>query len=123
MENLSPDVQYQAPMKHSRLGIASFIVSLVTLLLFFLIILIAGVYATNNPGAIEQEMSPFLIFIGFITIFALLLCLVGIGLGIAGALQKDRKVVFAVLGLIFNAVIFFGAIGLAILGNLGFRNS
>ena len=39
-----------------------------------------------------------------------------IGLGIAGLVQRERKRMFSVLGLVFNAVAVLGVLGIMILG-------
>lgn len=55
--------------------------------------------------------------VGLLLIAFILLCLVALGFGIAGLIQKDRKKIFAILGTIFSAVTFVGTISLMIIGS------
>ena len=91
--------QYQLPLKHSRMGIASFIISLAQGFVTLVLIVIAGIMASMGPS-VENE-AAFMI-LGLFFIIGILGHIVGIVLGIAGAAQKSRKKVFAVLGLVFN---------------------
>jgi hypothetical protein len=90
--------------KHSRLGVASFVISLVVGGLDLLLLVLAFVL-----GAIAPELMEMGSVIMHIIISAALLGLVanvaGLGLGIAGLLARNRKKTFSVLGLILNAVI------------------
>jgi ABC-type antimicrobial peptide transport system permease subunit len=76
--------------KHSGMGIASFIISLVML---FIQILIYNFFTTHGHSD---------------SLGALILCfianLVGVGLGIAGLAQKGRKRIFSVLGTTLNGI-------------------
>jgi hypothetical protein len=70
--------------KHSKLGIISFvlaIVSLVLVCLFFVFVFICLIGLSN---------------------------LTGVGLGIAALTQKTQSKVFGILGLVFNALILLG---------------
>lgn len=102
--------------KHSGLGIASFITSIVSGLLIFLLIVVAGVMEAT-PGGIDEE-SAGAVMVGLFLFASLGATLVALGLGIAGLLQKERKKLFAILGTVFSAVslvvtIFIMIIGLA----------
>jgi len=103
--------------KHSGLGIASFITSIVSGLLIFLLIVVAGVMEASTPGGIDEE-SAGAVMVGLFLFAFLGAALVALGLGIAGLLQKERKKLFAILGTVFSAVslvvtIFIMIIGLA----------
>jgi len=101
-------------MKHSRLGIASFIMSIVIGVLVLVTIVTAGVMQVSTPGGMDEN-APTTILIGLAIL--LLLGLVAIGLGIAGVFQKDCKKVFAILGLVFSTGIIIGTVALMIIGN------
>ena len=101
--------------KHSRLGIASFITSIVSGILIFIVIVIAGVIEESTPGGMDEE-SAGAAMVGFAAIALLSAELVALGLGIAGLLQKERKKIFAILGVVFSAVTFVLVILLMILG-------
>jgi len=81
----SPEVTYpKKDMKHSGVGIASFVISLVSGMLFFM-------WISINDSAI----------LGFVALV----------LGIADLVKKEaKKKVFAVLGIIFSSVILLGFI-------------
>lgn len=93
--------QYQSPRKHSRLGIASFIIALGQGLFTLLLIILAGILASRGR---QQENEPLFIFLGLFFIASIFDHLVGIALGIAGSVQRSRKKVFAILGLVLNTL-------------------
>jgi hypothetical protein len=101
--------------KHSGLGIASFVVSLLIGASEFLLIMIAGVLEAATPGGMDNE-SLIVLFIGLFVIVGLFANLAGVGLGIAGLVQRDRKKVFSALGVVFNGTVIFGLTMLLILG-------
>ena len=68
----------------------------------FLVIVIAGVIEASTPGGMDEESAD-AAMVGF-AIFALMSAeLVALGLGIAGLLQKERKKIFAIFGVVFSA--------------------
>ena len=100
---------------HSRLGIASFIISIAAGILIFMLVVIAGVMEASAPGGMDED-SPAAVMIGLF-IFALLgASLVALCLGIAGVLQADRNRVFAILGTLFSVGSFLFTIFIMILG-------
>jgi len=108
--------QSQTPLRHSGIGIASFIISLVIFVFFILLFAGAGFIGVAASGQIS-ETSPVIMMIGLLAIIGLVVCLIGIGLGIGGFFQKNRKRIFSILGLSFNALVFFGVVILIIIGN------
>ena len=89
--------------KHSGLGIASFITSIISGILIFLTIVIAGIMEASTPGGIDAE-SAVAVTVG-LSLFAFLgAALVALGLGIGGLLQKGRRKIFAILGTVFSVV-------------------
>ena len=111
------DQQRQPRLKHSGLGIASFIVSLAMGVYFILVVFVAAVIATVTPGDMP-DTSPAAVIIGLFAVLGLIGCVAGIGLGIAGMCQKNRKKVFSILGLIINGLIVLGVLAAAIVGSL-----
>ena len=95
-------VAMQLEQKHSGLGIASFILGLGGGLLTFLVFFVAGIIGAANGGEIDEE-SVEAVMIGLFLMLFVFLDLLAIGLGIAGLMQKDRKKVFAVLGVACGA--------------------
>src|SRR6218665_3861150 len=102
--------------KHSGLGIASFIISIVTGILIFLLFIVAGVVESSTPGGINEESTEAIV-LGLFIILMLFINLVAIGLGIGGLCQSERKKIFAILGTIFSSLTTLLAILLIIVGN------
>jgi hypothetical protein len=102
-------------LKHSGLGIASFMLAIGAGVMMVILILVAVVIEASQPGAFDAQLpSAMVVGLGFC--FAILLAVMGIGLGIAGVCQKHRKTVFAILGLVFNGLIIVGVGCLALIG-------
>ncbi len=96
---------------HSRFGIASFILALLTWLGFVAVgivaILMGDSYSDDSFGAM------------FLGLGILVVCLIGILavlLGIASLLQSDRKKTFGVLGLILSVVAVVLLVAMSFLG-------
>jgi len=101
--------------KHSGLGIASFITSVVSGILIFVMIVVAGVMETTTPGGIDEN-SAGAVMVGLFLFAFLGGSLVALGLGIGALMQKDRKKVFAILGTVFSTVSLLGTIFILMLG-------
>lgn len=102
--------------KHSKLGIASFVTSVVMAIVVFILIVLAGIMEASTPGGVDEE-SVQAIVLGLFIIASIFIAFIAFILGIAGLMQKDCKKTFAVLGMIFSASIMLGTIGLIIIGN------
>jgi len=89
--------------KHSPLGIASFVLSIISLGLVCLFFIFAYVLVTNTSMASSSGVVSwvFICGIGLST-------LVGVGLGIAAVVKPAQSKVFGILGIIFNALIMLG---------------
>jgi hypothetical protein len=101
--------------KHSGLGIASFMIAMAVValhLLVFVIIFMLGVVAPDLMGSNSAMVGV----LGMCMIAGFFGSLIGLGLGISGVSQKNRKKVFATLGLVFNAVIILSLIALIAIG-------
>jgi len=101
--------------RHSKLGIASFTLSIVSGLVLCLIIVIAGFMNAPTPGGIDEE-SPEILITGLCVLAVLALAVVAFGLGIGGLFQSDRKRTLAVLGSVFSAAPILGTISLILIG-------
>ena len=100
--------------KHSRLGIASFGISIVVGCLMFALFIIASLL---NAGRIQQGHEyPGQVIVGLIGIALLAGDVIAVGLGIAALCQSGRRRLFGILGLTFSSATIVGAIGLIILG-------
>ena len=113
---MRPTEEMRPPeQKHSGLGVASFVISVITAVLAFLLIVGAGVLEVTTPGGVDEE-SAVAIVVGLLIIGCMVIDLVALGLGIAGLVQRDRKKVFAVLGTVFSAATILGIIFVIMLG-------
>ena len=101
--------------KHSGLGIASFIISIVAGIVMFVLIVMAMVLSAQTGEELDEE-SPQTILLGCSVLTAGLLYLIGIGLAIGGLCQRNRYKVFAVLGLAINIISVLGIAGLMVIG-------
>lgn len=117
--------------KHSRLGVASFVIAVLTTVLFVvLLVVIFSVAGQLLGGADPQSVTPqdlqrnleespgttgVLGVAGFGLVASPLLYLLGAALGIAGLIQKQRKRLFAVLGTVANGLILLGLLALVLL--------
>lgn len=100
---------------HSGLGIASFIIALVTGTLLVIAMVFAGIMAAAAGGDVDDE-APAMIAVGCFIILGVLAHLLGLGLGIAGLVQRDRRRVFAALGMVLNGVAVLGVLALMAIG-------
>ena len=87
--------------KHSGLGIASFILSCISVFCLFFTILEAGIIEASNQGE-SNDNTSLLMLVGFSVLAFLFVALIASGLGIAGLIQKDRNKIYAVFGTIFS---------------------
>lgn len=111
--NLRQTMNTPTELKHSGLGIASFIMSLICGLGLFVIVFIASMMSLN--GEMDETSSAAMI-IGLAMFVFLGLEFIALILGIVGWTQKDRKSVFGILGTVFSAVVIVGMIGLIAIG-------
>ncbi|MPM87769.1 hypothetical protein SDC9_134869 [bioreactor metagenome] len=92
--------------KHSGIGIASFVIALVSIVIF-----IAGGIITYNSaiaGVSSEEViqaSPIVVIIGILFIGCMISSVVGLVLGVIGVFARKKKRVFAVWGIILNLII------------------
>lgn len=106
--------EYAEPQKHSGLGIASFIMSIIAGIVTFGLIVAATVVEMSSPNGMDEE-SMEAVLLGLSLIAMLFLLLISLGLGICALFQSGKKV-FAILGVVFSACILFGTLGLMIIG-------
>src|SRR5262249_35927115 len=93
--------------KHSGLRIAPFFVRVGAGLVVLVLCTIAGVVEASTPAGMDEN-SPVAIALGAGLIAALVANLFGVGLGIGALFQRDRRKVFAVLGVVFGCLALFG---------------
>jgi hypothetical protein len=113
---LHPPGSAAPALKHSWLGIASFVISILGGLAMLLLVGVAGYLQMSTPGGMDEK-STTAIVVGLLLFAVMGAHLVGAGLAIAGLTQKDRRKVFAVLGLVFNVLVILCTLGLMVIGN------
>ncbi len=102
------------PEKHSGLGIASFVISILMAILSIGIVALVTALTFTNPNISDE--SPQMVLLGLGIMGSLAMMMVAIGLGIAGLCTRNRKKIYAILGLTFATVNALGIIGLMIIG-------
>jgi hypothetical protein len=100
-----------AASRHGGLGIASFIIGVVLIFIDFGIFTIAAVLKATG-----QQTQASNIVLGACILLLGCFCLLGIGLGIAGAADRTSKKAFPVLGIILCAGVFLITAGLVTIG-------
>jgi hypothetical protein len=98
--------------KHSGIGIASFVLSLVVGISMLLLFAVAGIMNIRNPGGSQESK----VIIGLVGILLMFLDIVAAALGIATLCQKEKKKLFGVLGLSFSLLVIMLSGGLIVLG-------
>lgn len=129
---VSYEQPYSVALGHSKLGIASLILSLGTVLLYCLvtiimIIMIGDIASTiqdQDPNVIAEQlqsgelnevMIPLMVFAAC-AFGSPVMSIIGLGLGIAGFFQKDKQKVFPVLGSIVSSLLLCGSGTFVLLG-------
>jgi hypothetical protein len=100
-------------LKHSGLGIASFIIAILSGIFDFVFFVIVGLIGANDPSI--DETSPVAMVVGLILFAAVGFTFIGLGLGIVGVVLPNRNKLFPWLGLVFNALVLLGVVGLVCL--------
>jgi len=114
--------------KHSKIGIASFILAVVSVLGLIGSGIGASVTAAgfaNDPaflsgietGQLPAGMGGFLAMIGLMFLFVVT-ALVGAVLGLVGLFQKERAKLFSILGLVFNSLVVLFVMAIMVIGML-----
>jgi hypothetical protein len=111
---------YTAPVppRHSGLGIISIVLAALSAVAVVVTLVIAGVMSAKDPTMFDNDQAPATMALGAAVILGACLSLVGVGLGIGGLVDKNRKKVFPTIGVVFNALIILAVVGLMILGAL-----
>ncbi len=108
-------VNYDLRLRHSGVGIASFVISLVAGLLLVIMIGVCSYLVASRHGEVNEE-SPEAVAVGLTMLGSLFAELVALVLGIIGLAQRDRKKIFAILGTVFSGLALLGLGGLLLLG-------
>ena len=109
--------------KQSKIGIASFVIGIVSMLIFCLAIVLAFGYGITiggtNPSIQSLQSSPTILALGLLLFLSPILGLVGVVLGFVAVFQKNHKRLLAVLGLVFNLLIILAFCVLLVFGLVG----
>ena len=101
---------------HTRLGIASFIISLAAGAALVILLGVASVLE-SRPGGMDEE-SAGAIVLGLILALTALAQVLALGLGIAALVQPGRSKLFGVLGTVFASTGLVGTVLILLLGAL-----
>ena len=90
------------------MGVASFVLSFFPGLLFAGYLMLLAYYVQQAPGPLLYENGAPLAALGFfLTATILVIELVALGLGVAGLMQRERKKLFALLGIGCSLLVFY----------------
>ena len=103
--------------RHSHRGIASFVIAVMSLLGLVGFFALTIFLAATAEGELPED-APVFVLLGAGMIVGFIMSLAGIGLGIAGLMERDRWRGFALAGLIANIVIPFTLLILLVLGDI-----
>ncbi|OBZ11971.1 hypothetical protein A8L34_16795 [Bacillus sp. FJAT-27264] len=95
-------------LKHSGPGIASFVISMVTVLGYVIAFVIVGARASSvfdQSGNLLASASEIIITIGISVLILSALNVIGVVVGIVGLALRNRRKVFGIIGTITNGVI------------------
>ncbi len=92
-----------APQKHSTLGIISFVLAILAML----VICIDMVIIFSLSGGLQVNPAYNTIDVAF-SCFSGILALAALGLGIGAVTQKNTKKIFGILGLVLSALFLVG---------------
>jgi hypothetical protein len=116
--NIPADTQ-----KHSKIGIASFVVGIVALLIFCLAIVLAFGYgvtlASQNRSFQVTTGNTTVLTLGLMIFISPALSLVGAVLGFVAVFQKNSKKLFGILGLVLNMLTILAFCVLLVIGLAG----
>jgi hypothetical protein len=100
--------------KHSGIGIASFVIGILVVIMLCITFAVAG--GSSGISSTGSSYSNLMTGIGLLACGTIALALVGVGLGIGGIVQKNVKKVFGIIGLVLNALVLLGLCGIVALG-------
>lgn len=95
-------------LKHSGPGIASFIISLVTIVGYiglFLFIVVKASSMLTEDGSLTTDSSEAIVMLGLSVLILAALNVIGVVVGIIGLSLRKRRKVFGIIGTIINGLI------------------
>lgn len=97
----------------SRTGITSLVIGIVSFLLAFVSIVLAGYFETITEGGMDDSAAT---LVGSMIILSLLLSAISFILGIVSLFHKGARKVFGIIAISLNVVLIFAIITLMIIG-------
>ncbi len=108
------------PVKHSGLGIASFVLAILGIILLIISFILTANAAANISASMTEEefvaSAPGIIIASFLVLLTIGFNLIGFILGIIGLFQKQRKKLFSILGVVLNSIGFVVFVIMLIIG-------
>lgn len=110
--------------KQSKIGIASFVISLVSVIFFCMGFVLSFVYGASqamvNPANPSVDAnSPWILVAGALMCFGMVIALAGLVLGIVAVTRKEEKRGLGIAGLVIGAVVMVVYCILTMLGMIG----
>jgi hypothetical protein len=102
-------------LRSSGAGLTSFIIGLFSGLSLLVLIVAAGVLTAKSGGRMNPQ-SPQAIGLGLLMIVGMIAAVIGVILAIVNLVQKDRKKLFGIFGLILNGGILLLVLVLMMIG-------
>lgn len=107
-------------LKHSGLGITTFVLGLIAPIGLIICFIIVGVAEANTYGGIDSS-STFAIVTGLFMLLFMIMGLATIGIGIGAFVQKGYRKLLPIIGFTFSTVVLLMAVILMIIGaNAGY---
>jgi hypothetical protein len=104
------------PRRHSPIGVVSFVLAVMAGLGLVGLVVFATVMTVRNSMTAVDEESTEAMAMGLVFLLSVFGSFVGLGLGIGGLFQSDRKRLFAILGTGLNGLVLLGVATLLVLG-------
>ena len=111
-------VQTEPERRHSRFGIAAFVMALLVTLAECMTLGLGGAYAATNPVAYDNPTSLIRVTVGLFLICELMLNVLSAALAIAGLAQRNRRRSLAAIGLTFSVLPLLCVVALIVVGQV-----
>ena len=100
----SPFPEQAVAKEHSKWGIASFTIALLSWVAAFGLILLSCAINTLKPGTLENQNDPLTMIIGGLYFLIMLISLTGLAVSLPGIISDETKRLFGILGMSLNVV-------------------
>jgi hypothetical protein len=115
--SLPPVYPTASPAKQSKIGIASLVLGILSLIFLCIGMIISISYGvslgvdnpyTTDPYALVDQASPAILAASLFIYCTPVISLIGVGLGIAAVVQKKDKKTLGIIGLVINSLLLLG---------------